>query len=189
MTQFSLQTSWHLDAPVERVWEALVAVENWPRWWRFLQAVTELEHGHNGGVGSLQRYTWSSKLPYRLTFEMLTTTLERPTLIEGIAVGDLNGIGRWHLRALGQSAIVRYEWRVSTGRPWMTLLGPLLAPIFTWNHNQVMLEGGRGLAHYLRVALLDTEDAYYNRRGLAAVGPHPFGDRKSGVDPLSGGLD
>ena len=157
MTQFSLETSWHLDASVERVWEALVAVGDWPRWWRFLNAVTELENGDKEGVGSLQRYTWSSKLPYRLTFEMRTTMVERPTLIEGVAMGDLNGIGRWRLRALGKSSCVRYEWTVATGKPWMTILGPLLAPIFTWNHNQVMIEGGRGLAQHLGVALLATE--------------------------------
>jgi hypothetical protein len=154
MAQFSLVTYWHLDASIERVWEALVAVEDWPRWWRYLHEVVTLENGDSKGVGSLRRYIWSSKLPYRLTFEMRTTALERPTLIEGIALGDLNGMGRWQLRSLGNSSGVRYEWTVATGKTWMNILGPLLAPLFEWNHNQVMFEGGKGLAHHLGVALL-----------------------------------
>jgi hypothetical protein len=31
---------------------------------------------------------------------------------------------------------------------------PLLAPLFVWNHDQVMAEGGRGLARHLGVPLL-----------------------------------
>jgi hypothetical protein len=157
MTRFALETHWHLDASIERVWEALVAVEDWPRWWRYAHAVVKLEDGDVDGVGSLRRHTWASKLPYRVTFEMRITVLERPTLIEGVAVGDLNGIGRWRLRELGKSCSVRYEWVVATGKTWMKLLGPLLAPVFEWNHNQVMFEGGRGLARHLGVALLAAE--------------------------------
>ena len=36
----------------------------------------------------------------------------------------------------------------------MNLLGPLLAPVFRWNHDYVMAAGGRGLAHHLGVELV-----------------------------------
>jgi hypothetical protein len=49
---------------------------------------------------------------------------------------------------------VRYEWVVTTGKRWMTALAPLLAPVFRWNHDQVMAAGGRGLARHLGVTLL-----------------------------------
>ena len=166
MTQFSLVTHWHLDASIERVWEALVAVDDWPRWWRYVQAVVAIEKGDAEGLGSLRRYTWTSRLPYRLTFEMRTTALERPTLIEGVAVGDLKGTGRWHLRARGNSSWVRYEWSVTTEKTWMKILHPLLAPLFAWNHEQVMLEGGRGLANHLGVALIAFEGSTAGGRGL-----------------------
>lgn len=154
MSQFSLITHWHLDAPIDRVWEAIVAVEDWPRWWRYVHAVEELTPGDADGVGALRRYTWSSKLPYRLTFDMRVTRVERPSSLEGAAEGDLRGTGRWHLAPEGETTHVRYDWTVDTTKPWMNLLGPLLQPAFRWNHNQVMAEGGRGLARYLSVSLL-----------------------------------
>jgi len=39
------------------------------------------------GVGSIHRYTWKSKLPYRLSFDMETIRIEPPRLLEGIATG------------------------------------------------------------------------------------------------------
>ncbi len=154
MTRYALVTDWHLDAPVEQIWERLAAPEDWPRWWRFVRAVVLIEKGDAQGVGALRRLTWSSKLPYRLTFEMRTTALACPTFIEGIAVGELNGTGRWELRRTGNTSHVRYEWTVTTARGWMNLFAPVLAPVFAWNHDQVMLEGGRGLARSLGARLL-----------------------------------
>ena len=169
MKQFALTTRWHLDAPIERVWDALYAVEQWPRWWRYVIAVVEIDrsrhpclpqnshipvqqplpasclprHSHipvqqNGdalGVGSLRRYTWSSRLPYRLSFNMRTTVVARPTLMEGIASGDLDGNGRWRLESIGDTTRVQYEWTVVVGKPWMRAFAPLLAPVFAWNHD------------------------------------------------------
>lgn len=154
MAQYALVTHWHLAAPIHEVWEAIVAVEHWPRWWRYVRAVVELQKGGEDGLGAVRRYTWSSKLPYRLSFEMRVCAVERPLFLEGIASGELNGTGRWYLAPDGDTTHVRYEWTVVTGKRWMNLLAPVLEPAFRWNHNQVMAEGGRGLARHLGVRLL-----------------------------------
>jgi len=151
--QYRLTTRWLLDAPIDRVWDALTAPEEWPRWWRYVAAVETIAPGDARGVGAVRRYTWSSRLPYRLAFEMTTTRLERPSFIEGRARGELNGIGRWRLTRDAGGVGAQYEWIVTTGKPWMNLLAPLLAPVFGWNHDQVMAEGGRGLARHLGVTL------------------------------------
>lgn len=163
MKQFSLITYWHLEAPIERVWDALATPEEWPRWWRYVLAVVKLEPGDAQGLGSLRRYTWSSKLPYRLSFEMRTTALERPTFMEGVAAGDLIGTGRWRLEPIGHSTRVQYEWTVVTGKKWMRLFAPMLAPLFAWNHDKVMREGGEGLARHLGVALIGYEGSSASR--------------------------
>ena len=44
-----------------------------------------------------------------------------------------------------------YEWRVHTTKPWMNLLAPVAKPIFAWNHDWVMRNGGTGLAGAARL--------------------------------------
>ena len=155
MKRFSLSTLWRLEAPADRVWDALYDVHSWPTWWSYVRGVTELAPGDARGVGALRRYTWTSRLPYSLTFEMRATVVERPFRLEGVAVGELDGTGRWTLQQAGSATSVRYDWDVATTRPWMNALAPLLAPAFRWNHGAVMAAGGRGLATYLNVRLLE----------------------------------
>jgi uncharacterized protein YndB with AHSA1/START domain len=150
-------TEWRIEAPIKRVWDALAAPEVWPSWWRYVESVTDLEAGDERGVGALRRYTWSSRLPYRLSFAMRTTVLDEPHRIEGIASGELNGTGQWQLSESGPTTRVIYLWTVRTEKAWMNRLAPILAPVFAWNHNAVMREGGRGLAHYLGAPLLAFE--------------------------------
>lgn len=165
MRRFSLATLWHLEAPIQPVWDALVAVDQWPAWWRFVQSVQELEPGDVNGLGALRRYTWSSRLPYRLTFVMRVTQVTPPVALEGVADGDLTGSGRWQLAPSGETTRVRYDWNVAATKPWMQHLAPLFAPLFRWNHHQVMAEGGRGLARHLGVRLLAFD--------VIATGPDP----------------
>ena len=84
--QFSLITQWHLAAPIERVWDALAAVDDWPRWWRFARSIVAVEPGDANGIGARRRYVWSSRLPYRVAFEMRATAVLRPTLMEAVAM-------------------------------------------------------------------------------------------------------
>ncbi len=154
MKRYALVTEWHLDAPIERVWQAIYDVAAWPRWWPYVLSVEELEPGDASGVGAVRRYTWSSRLPYRLSFNMRSTVVQPPHLLAGDAVGELTGVGRWTLSDDRLTTRVRYDWEVATSRAWMNALAPLMAPMFRWNHGQVMAAGARGLARYLGVRLL-----------------------------------
>jgi hypothetical protein len=154
MNRYALVTEWQLRAPIDRVWDALYDVAAWPRWWKYVLAVEELEKGDAAGVGALRRYTWSSRLPYRLTFNMRSTIVDRPHVLAGEAIGELTGSGRWMLRDEGATVCVRYDWQVATSRAWMNALAPILAPAFRWNHGAVMAAGARGLASHLGAELL-----------------------------------
>ena len=154
MPGYEFLTTWVLEAPRERVWDAIWESERWPQWWRGVERVVELEAGAEDGVGQLSRYTWRSKLPYELTFDMRTTRVARPHLLEGQASGELAGVGRWRLYEEDGTTAVVYEWNVATTKRWMNLLSPLLRPAFAWNHDWVMGSGGRGLAELLGCRLV-----------------------------------
>jgi hypothetical protein len=152
--EYSFLTTWLLEAERERVWEALWDTGRWPGWWRGVERATKLAEGEESGLGRRWRLTWRSRLPYELDFEVTTTAVERPRLLEGTASGELEGLGRWRLLADGATTAVLYEWRVRTTRQWMNLLAPVARPVFAWNHNWVMRNGGEGLATLLGARLL-----------------------------------
>jgi hypothetical protein len=154
MAEYSFLTTWLLDAPRERVWEAIYDQRSWPSWWRGVEAADPLSEGDGDGVGSTWRMTWRSLLPYRVRFEVTTTRVERPHLLEGDAVGELAGVGRWLLFERDGVTAVLYEWNVTTTKPWMNLLAPVARPIFEWNHDWVMARGGEGIARLLGCRLL-----------------------------------
>jgi hypothetical protein len=143
-----------LEAPRERVFQAIWDSEGWPSWWRGVESVVELEPGDAEGVGSLGRYVWKSRLPYRLEFDLRVTRVERPLLMEGASTGELAGRGRWRLFEEGSVTAVVYDWDVATTAPWMNLLAPVVRPVFAWNHEVVMRWGGEGLSRHLGAPLL-----------------------------------
>jgi hypothetical protein len=155
VADYSFLTTWLLESPREPVWEAIHDQQRWPEWWRGVEEVHQLRDG--GDVGSVASMVWKSLLPYRVRFEVTTTRVERPRLMEGRATGELAGIGRWRLYEDEGVTAVLYEWHVSTTRPWMNLVAPFARPIFEWNHDWVMARGGEGLARLLGVRLLASD--------------------------------
>jgi len=153
--EYSLLTTWLLDSPREPVWEALHDQERWPSWWRGVEVAEEISRPPDGAdVGTVSRLVWRSLLPYRVEFEILTTRVERPALLEGRASGELAGTGLWRLYEQDGVTAVLYEWDVRTTKPWMNRLAPLLRPAFEWNHDWVMARGGEGIAALLGCRLL-----------------------------------
>jgi len=153
MASYTFLTTWILDAPREEVWDAIYEIERWPSWWRGVRKVEKLEHGGDDGIGALYRHEWRSVVPYPVRFETRITRIELPHLIEADADGELAGTGRWRFFG-GRETAVTYEWNVRTTRPWMNVLAPVARPIFRWNHNVVMHQGGQGLADLLGAELL-----------------------------------
>jgi hypothetical protein len=154
VARYEFLTTWLLECPRERVWEAIYDQARWPEWWRGVEEVEEVTPGENGGLGSVSRMVWKSLLPYRVEFEVTTTHVERPRMLQADAVGELTGVGRWRLLEEDGATAVLYEWNVATTRPWMNLLAPLARPVFEWNHDWVMSRGGEGIADLLGCRLL-----------------------------------
>lgn len=155
MAEYAFVTTWRIEAPIEKVWDAIYHADRWPSWWKGVESVVKVAAGDDQGVGSIRRYTWKSRLPYRLVFEMRTTRVEKPVALEGEATGELTGTGRWQLSQDGGITTARYFWNVRTTQAWMNLLAPLARPIFAWNHDIVMRQGGQGLARLLGVRLIE----------------------------------
>ena len=154
MTNYRFVTLWHIEAPLDAVCAAIEHSLMWPQWWRCVEKVEELAPGDARGIGSVRRYTWKGRLPYRLTFDICVTHIEPLAAVEGIASGEVEGHGRWSFSSEGAVTSVRYEWQVRTTPLWMRLLAPFARAAFKWNHDAVMQQGGEGLARQLNARLI-----------------------------------
>jgi uncharacterized protein YndB with AHSA1/START domain len=157
MADYEFTTIWKVQASREKVWDLIFHSDRWPSWWRGVEKVEKVRDGDVNHVGAIYRYTWKSKLPYRLVFDMETMRVEPTSLIEGRAIGELQGTGRWTITHDSGTTTARYDWKVETTKAWMNFLAPLARPFFSWNHDVVMGWGGEGLAKELGVRLESSE--------------------------------
>jgi uncharacterized protein YndB with AHSA1/START domain len=154
---YEFVTIWKLDAPIEKVWEAIKDSEKWSEWWKGVLSVKEIKQGDENGIGSIHRSIWKSALPYKLQFDTELIKIEHQKSIEARAFGELEGVGLWTFTAISESEThVRYDWKVRTTKPWMLLFSPIVKPFFKWNHDVIMNWGGEGLAKKLGCKLLES---------------------------------
>ncbi|HEX7971410.1 MAG TPA: SRPBCC family protein [Thiobacillus sp.] len=153
--EYRFVTRWRIEAPIEAVCEAISHSLDWPQWWRNVERVEELDPGDARGIGSVRRYTWRGRLPYRLTFDLCVTHAEWLTVVEGIASGDVEGRGRWHFTTDGTVTSVCLDWQVHSTSAWMNLLARCARPLFKWNHDGIMRHGGEALARMLNARLIE----------------------------------
>jgi uncharacterized protein YndB with AHSA1/START domain len=154
MAEYRFLTTWLVDAPRERAWDAIEDAVSWPEWWRGVVRVDKRNAADGDRVGSRYLIEWRSRLPYPLEFEFTVDRIERPALMSGTAKGELSGHGCWRLFEQDGVTAVVYDWDVTTSKRWMNLLAPLARPVFEYNHDVVMRWGGEGLARRLGARLL-----------------------------------
>jgi hypothetical protein len=153
LAQYRFVTKWLLKGTTpENAWEVLKD-SNYGDWWHGV-TVHVLEPGDEHGLGELRESLFKTKLPYTLSFKSRVSTLERPSVIEMQAYGELEGTGRYDIRQTNDETEILYTWDVRTTKSWMNLMAPLMRPMFEWNHGQVMHEGAIGLAKRLNAVLI-----------------------------------
>lgn len=151
MTQYRFVTLWRLQAPIERVFAEVDAVEAWPEWWPNVRRVVKLDEGGPDGIGATFATMFVGRLPYQLRFDLRVKRREPPTSIVGDATGELEGVGEWTLWEEDGWALVRYVWAIRTTARWMNVLAPLpfMDAIFRLNHHSVMRAGLIGIRRRL----------------------------------------
>jgi uncharacterized protein YndB with AHSA1/START domain len=157
MTDYRFLTIWHLEAPIESVWDAINNYQCWPNWWKAVESVVEVKGASDSQTESVWRFTWKTPLSYKLMFNSHITQINAPVLLELVARGDLEGVGLWELEGGMESTIVRYTWTVKTTLVWMNILAVFIRPLLEWNHNAIMQQGGEGLAKHLNARLIRSE--------------------------------
>ena len=151
------------------MWEEIYHAEHWPSWWKYVVGMEELDPGAADGVGRRMRLLFRTRLPYTLGFEATATRVAPPSVLEAEATGELEGTGRWTLTSANGGTLVRYNWDIRTTKPWMNLLAPVARPVFNWNHDELMREGGESLARRLGAELAAPDTPSRQERPVRAI--------------------
>jgi uncharacterized protein YndB with AHSA1/START domain len=161
---YAIRTVFAVAAPIEDVFEAVLAPHRWLTRMHHVRDLEPLAAGGPDGEGTRYRTTVSAALPYQLRWEMEAVRVLAPELIEWRAEGDLSGVGTWELSTVGGGTEVCSNARLRTTRWWMALLEPVARPLFVRNHDVVMRAGVDTLADHL-----GAEVTRYERGDVLAV--------------------
>jgi hypothetical protein len=174
--RFVLISRWQLDCTIEAAWQCIGDVHRWPQWWPNVRAVRTNDHTEQceqcatpvtPRVGNAAWIDWKTRLGYGFRLRVVTTRVQPPHELEGIAEGDLIGHGLWVLEPQGIESngrggsggvLITYRWDMHLNRPWMRMAAPLLRPVFAWNHFDVMHNGAHAMAKHLGCRLLHYQD-------------------------------
>jgi hypothetical protein len=143
---------WYVAADPQTARDLLRQVEKWPTWWPSCLSVVPAAPQDPRATGEAARYTFQTRLPYRMSFQA-DVVREEPMALETTVVGRVRGEGRWRLDPVLGGARLHFDWLVDPQVPWMRLLSPVARPVFIWNHASVMAEGARAFAAELGVAM------------------------------------
>jgi uncharacterized protein YndB with AHSA1/START domain len=139
---------WNVDAPQERVFDALADARTYPYWWTPIYR--EVEADGPPEVGRESRQKFKANLPYTLSTVSTIVQMARPDRFEVDVVGDLRGHGIWTLTPRDGKVHVHFDWRVYADRTLLRVLTPVLRPLFRWNHNVAIKAAMRNLEPYAR---------------------------------------
>ena len=117
MPDYQFITNWSFNAPLERVWKEIRAMDQWPTWWRHVEKVQLLKKGDADDIGAIRRITWKTALPYSLTFDSELVSMERLQRMDGRAFGELEGVGIWIFNHENGVTHVQYDWQVKPPKP------------------------------------------------------------------------
>lgn len=158
MPKYHFFSTWVISAPQQAVWDAIVDSANWPRWWRGVLKVSEIEPGDSNGIGNVRRYAWRSVLPYTLEFDMRALKVQPIVELGGAASGEVQGTGWWKLDSRHGNTLITYDWQVRTTGKWVNAIAPFFGGVVRWNHDVIMNWGAQGLAGLLNAKLLEVKN-------------------------------
>jgi uncharacterized protein YndB with AHSA1/START domain len=146
MSDYHCTSRWELEASREEVFDLLVDVASFPRWWpsSVLDART-LDPGDERAVGRTVEVLLAAFLPATLRIRVRLAAVRPGERIAVETTGDLDGMGLWALEPGDRRTIVRSTWRGRLRKPVAGQIPTFLRPTFMASHRWAMERGFTGL--------------------------------------------
>jgi hypothetical protein len=149
---YRFRSVWSVPADTALVFDALVDLLNWPRWWPDVRTVRKIDD-------ETAELNCRAMLPYALAFRLRRVEQDAGTgLLRVDMAGDLDGYCEAVVSGNGHGARLAIEQRVAVTRPLLRALAPIARPLLIANHAAMMWRGQRGLRSYLTPRVQDRPD-------------------------------
>lgn len=146
---FRFEDEWVVEAHVEKVWDSIVNVEDWPIWWKGLEFSYSADKLPVGMEGKHYKTGWKSPLHYRLEINAVIRESSNNVLIIADIHGDIEGVCTCRIKESRWGTRCYFSLDVRTNKTWMNLFSPFLKGYFTKNHNRIMAKGMHGFTMHL----------------------------------------
>jgi hypothetical protein len=143
LNDYRFRDVWSVAAHTHRVFDALVDLMSWPRWWPDVRSVDRIDD-------DTAEITCRAVLPYALTIRLHRAEQDHHAgRLRVEMTGDLDGYCEGLVKETTGGAQLAIDQRVAMTKPLLRTLAPLARPLFTANHAAMMWRGQRGLRGYL----------------------------------------
>lgn len=147
MNDYRFRDVWAIEAAAGRLFDALVDLANYPRWWPDIRAVSKVDE-------DTAEFTCRAVLPYDLVFRLHRAEQdERAGRLRVNMTGDLEGYVEGVVSAAAahrpSAAQLEISQEVTVNKKLLRRLAPIARPLFRANHAAMMRRGHRGLRAYL----------------------------------------
>ena len=146
---YRFEDEWVVDAHVEKVWDSIVNVEDWPIWWKELEFSYSSDKLPVGIEGKYYQTRWKCSLHYRLEVNAVIREYSNHNFIIADIYGDIEGVGTCCIKESRRGTRGYFSLDVRTNKTWMSLLSPFLKRYFTKNHSRIMAKGMHGFTMHL----------------------------------------
>ncbi|MTD57372.1 SRPBCC family protein [Amycolatopsis pithecellobii] len=139
LNDYRFRDTWFLPAPRRAVFDAVVDVENYPRWWPDVRAVRRIDD-------DTAELVCRATLPYGLVIRMRRAEQNVSTgRLRVHLEGDLEGSLAASVLRHPAGTTLEITQRVQVRKPLLRKLAPVARPLFLANHAVMMRRGRTGL--------------------------------------------
>jgi hypothetical protein len=157
MPRYRFITDIAIRAPIGAVYGAIAEPEGWLDRWPDAIQVQRVAAGDGDGLGASFDATVRAPMGYRLSAVITTVGVDRPHELQMTSTGDLEGQGAWLLGQQDDTTNVVFTWAVTPTPAWMTMLTPVLRPVFARGHHAVVRHAAEAAADALGASLLSCQ--------------------------------
>ncbi|WP_344416103.1 SRPBCC family protein [Amycolatopsis minnesotensis] len=140
---YRFRSVWLLAAPARAVFDAVVDLEHYPRWWSDVRSVRQVD-------ADTAELVCRASLPYRLVLRMHRDVEDSDAgrLRVGLS-GDLEGFLAGSVTRTKNGTHLEITQEVEARKPLLRKLDRVARPVFRANHALMMRRGLRGLRSHL----------------------------------------